>query len=381
MSTRIIQSFFLFIIIFAIVSCGTDKSQSEEKGEIVMDDELASCHDNMPDRFGNLANTGSEEDRVESSKEVSHEGMIWIEGGTYTRGAADGRGRKDELPAHRVKLDGFWIDETEVTNAAFAAFVAATGYVTIAEKRPDWEEIKKQLPPGTPKPPEDVLVASSLTFNPPAQRVSLQNASQWWAWTEGANWKHPQGPESSISGIENLPVVHIAWDDAVEYAKWAGKRLPTEAEWEYAARGGVDGKSFPWGDKPVETDGFLANIWQGEFPVNDIGKDGFLGLAPVKSFDPNPYGLYDMAGNVWEWTADWYHENYYASIQEEVIVNPKGAATSYDPQEPTVPKRIVKGGSFLCNVSYCEGYRVSAKMKSSPDTGLEHTGFRCVSSR
>jgi formylglycine-generating enzyme required for sulfatase activity len=381
MLTRLLKSFFFLIIIYAVVACGADKNQSEEIGETAMDDELASCHDNIPERFGSQANTGSQGNGAQSSKEVSHEGMIWIEGGTYTRGAVDGRGRKDELPAHRVKVDGFWIDETEVTNAQFAAFVAATGYVTIAEQKPDWEEIKKQLPPGTPKPPEEVLVAASLTFNPPAQRVSLQNAAQWWAWTEGANWRHPQGPESNIAGKENYPVVHIAWDDAVAYAKWAGKRLPTEAEWEYAARGGEDGKSFPWGDKPVESDGFLANIWQGEFPVNDTGKDGFLGLAPVKSFKPNPYGLYDMAGNVWEWTADWYHENYYASIQEDLIVNPKGPSTSFDPQEPTVPKRIVKGGSFLCNVSYCEGYRVSAKMKSSPDTGLEHTGFRCVSSR
>lgn len=380
MSISFIKSFFVYLVLSAFISCDAEKSESNNSDQSAIDDELASCHENIPDRFGNRVTKSSQDSLTEVSKDVSHVGMIWIEGGEYTRGANDGRGRKDELPAHRVRVDGFWMDETEVTNAQFAAFVAATGYITIAEQKPDWEEIKKQLPPGTPKPPEEVLVAASLTFNPPAQRVSLQNAAQWWSWTVGANWKHPQGPESDLTGKENYPVVHIAWDDAVEYAKWAGKRLPTEAEWEYAARGGVDGKSFPWGDKPVETDGFLANIWQGEFPINDTGKDGFLGLAPVKSFDPNPHGLYDMAGNVWEWTADWYHENYYASIKDELLVNPQGPETSYDPQEPTVPKRIVKGGSFLCNVSYCEGYRVSAKMKSSPDTGLEHTGFRCVSS-
>nr|MBI1232779.1 SUMF1/EgtB/PvdO family nonheme iron enzyme [Cytophagales bacterium] len=375
-----IQRLALLPVFLVLFSCASEKKEGQSE-QAAIDGDLASCHDNIPDRFAPSGQKSTQEGALEPDGPVSHEGMIWIEGGEYTRGAADGRGRKDELPAHRVKVDGFWMDATEVTNAQFAAFVAATGYVTVAEKKPDWEEIKKQLPPGTPKPPEEVFVAASLTFNPPSQRVSLQNAAQWWAWTEGANWRHPQGPESSIKGKENFPVVHIAWEDAIEYAKWAGKRLPTEAEWEYAARGGEEGKSFPWGDKPVESDGFLANIWQGEFPINNVGEDGYLGLAPVKSFDPNSYGLFDMAGNVWEWTADWYHEDYYGGITEDMVVNPTGPASSYDPQEPTVPKKVVKGGSFLCNVSYCEGYRVSAKMKSSLDTGLEHTGFRCVSSR
>jgi formylglycine-generating enzyme required for sulfatase activity len=375
-----IQRLAIVPVLLVLFSCASDKKEDQSE-QAAIDGDLASCHDNIPDRFAPSGQKSAQEAVSEPDGPVSHDGMIWIEGGEYTRGAADGRGRKDELPAHRVKVDGFWIDATEVTNAQFAAFVAATGYVTVAEKKPDWEEIKKQLPPGTPKPPEEVFVAASLTFNPPSQRVSLQNAAQWWAWTEGANWRHPQGPESSIKGKENFPVVHIAWEDAIEYAKWAGKRLPTEAEWEYAARGGEEGKSFPWGDKPVESDGFLANIWQGEFPINNVGEDGYLGLAPVKSFDPNSYGLFDMAGNVWEWTADWYHEDYYEGITDDMVVNPTGPASSYDPQEPTVPKKVVKGGSFLCNVSYCEGYRVSAKMKSSPDTGLEHTGFRCVSSR
>lgn len=376
MHSNMKSSLLLFPFLFFLMACGSGNNESQQE----VTDDPTSCHDNIPDRFSAPQPTSGSVADSAPAKELSHEGMVWIEGGEYLMGAHDGRGRKDELPAHKVKVDGFWMDVTEVTNRQFAEFVAATGYVTIAEQKPDWEEIKKQLPPGTPKPPEEVLVAASLTFSPPAQRVSMNNAAQWWSWTEGANWRHPQGPSSTIEGKEDFPVVHIAWDDAVAYAKWAGKRLPTEAEWEFAARGGLKNESFPWGGAPVESEGFRANIWQGEFPIKNTGEDGFLGLAPVKSFESNPYGLYDMAGNVWEWTADWYHENYYASIQDPLMVNPQGPKSSFDPMEPTVPKRVVKGGSFLCNVSYCEGYRVSAKMKSSPDTGLEHTGFRCVSS-
>ncbi|WP_375582600.1 formylglycine-generating enzyme family protein [Cyclobacterium xiamenense] len=367
---------FVIVLLSGQFSCSSssDSAKTEAAGE-----EITDCHGTIPDRFAS-GSAASAPTLPERDAPVSHEGMIWIEGGTYTRGATDDRGRQDELPAHTVQVDGFWMDETEVTNRQFAEFVEATGYVTVAEKKPDWEEIKKQLPPGTPKPPDEVLVAASLTFHSPDRSVPLNNAAQWWQWTPEASWRQPQGPGSSIEGKEDYPVVHVAWEDAVAYAKWAGKRLPTEAEWEYAARGGLEEKSFPWGDDPVEKSGFMANIWQGEFPVTDKGEDGYQGLAPVKSFDANPYGLYDMAGNVWEWTNDWYREDYYSRLANEVQVNPQGPSDSYDPQEPTVPKKIVKGGSFLCNVSYCEGYRVSAKMKSSPDTGLEHTGFRCVSS-
>ncbi|WP_232835005.1 formylglycine-generating enzyme family protein [Pleomorphovibrio marinus] len=372
------SAWYVLGVYLSLSACATKNDNDNKDTGSLAEEDLVSCHENIPDRFGSRSMTDKEE--TKEKVPVSHENMVWIEGGEFMMGSTDDRGRKDELPAHRVKVDGFWMDETEVTNAQFAAFVDATGYVTIAEQKPDWEEIKKQLPPGTPKPPDEVMVAASLTFTPPDRRVNLNNAAQWWDWTPGANWRYPQGPGSSIEGKEDLPVVHIAWEDAVAYANWAGKRLPTEAEWEYAARGGMEEKSFPWGNDPVESAGFMANIWQGEFPVEDTGKDGFQGLAPVRSFTANPFGLYDMAGNVWEWTADWYHEGYYASIKEELLENPKGPSQSYDPQEPTVPKKVVKGGSFLCNVSYCEGYRVSAKMKSSPDTGLEHTGFRCVSS-
>ncbi|WP_339905962.1 formylglycine-generating enzyme family protein, partial [uncultured Cyclobacterium sp.] len=280
------------LVILSQYACTSSNNKEVVEEEV---DEIASCHENIPDRFS-TSGTKPAEGIEEREEPISHEGMVWIEGGEFTRGSTDDRGRRDELPAHKAKVDGFWIDETEVTNAQFAAFVAATGYVTIAEKKPDWEEIKKQLPPGTPKPPDEVLVAASLTFHSPNQPVPLNNAAQWWEWTPGANWRMPQGPGSSIEGKENYPVVHVAWDDAVAYAKWAGKRLPTEAEWEYAAKGGLEDKSFPWGNDSVEKNGFMANIWQGDFPVTDKAEDGFQGLAPVKSFEPNGYGLYDMAG-------------------------------------------------------------------------------------
>ncbi|MBF9255693.1 formylglycine-generating enzyme family protein [Pontibacter sp. 172403-2] len=341
--------------------------------------EDASCHSNMPQRFATL--TGAADDSLlTTNKAVSHENMVWIEGGSFGMGATDAEGRRDEYPAHKVKLDGFWMDATEVTNAQFAAFVTATGYTTVAERKPDWEELKKQLPPGMPKPADELLVAASLTFSQPNHPVPLNDASQWWSWTPGASWRHPQGPQSDIKGKENFPVTQVAWEDAAAYASWAGKRLPTEAEWEYAARAGLKDKRYPWGDEDVEAGKPKANTWQGSFPVLDERWDGFSGASPVKSFNPNAYGLYDMAGNVWEWVADWYTEDYYQTLAGKVSENPRGPAESFDPQEPTVPKKVTRGGSFMCNASYCKGYRVTSKMKSSPDTGLENTGFRCVAS-
>lgn len=292
-------------------------------------------------------------------------------------GAADGEGRPDEYPQHKVKLDGFWIDITEVTNAQFKKFIDATGYITTAEKKPDWEELKKQLPPGTPKPDESMLVASSLVFTPPVLPVPLNDVAQWWSWKEGADWKHPQGPGSTIEGKDNYPVVHISWYDAVAYCKWAGKRLPTEAEWEMAAKSGTDNK-YTWGNEEPETGKPKANTWQGSFPDKNTGWDQFNRSSPVKSFAPNGLGLYDMAGNVWEWCSDWYRPDHYSSKKKMLVANPKGPESSYDPMEPTIPKKVVRGGSFMCHASYCKGYRVSARMKTSPDTGLEHTGFRCV---
>ncbi|PDH46325.1 MAG: sulfatase [Flavobacteriales bacterium MED-G15] len=309
----------------------------------------------------------------------NRENMVWISGGTFQMGSEDDQARPDEGPVHSVQVDGFWIDLTEVTNAQFAEFVAATGYITTAEKPVDWEEMKKQLPPGTPKPHDTLLQASSLTFKSTSGPVDLNNYAAWWEWKPKADWRSPRGKGSSIEGKENHPVVHVSWDDAVAYAKWAGKRLPTEAEWEWAARGGLKDKKYPWGDEEISTGKVKANSWEGTFPYDNTNKDLFFYSAPVKSFEANGYGLYDMAGNVWEWCSDWYHYDYYKTLANKTSANPQGPAESYDPYNPYINQKIIRGGSFLCNDTYCSGYRVASKMKSSPDTGSQHTGFRCVS--
>jgi formylglycine-generating enzyme required for sulfatase activity len=339
---------------------------------------MASCHMNMPSRFAAIKTVKSNLNPV-AGRGTAHTGMRWIKGGEFYMGAADKKGRSDEYPRHKVKLSGFWIDANEVTNAQFKRFVDATGYISTAEKAPDWDELKKQLPPDTPKPPDSLLVAAALVFTPTTQPVALDNAAQWWRWQKGADWKHPRGPGSKIDGKDNYPVVQISWEDASAYARWAGKRLPTEAEWEYAARGGLNAQPYSWGSEEVDAGKPKANTWQGDFPYKNTDWDGYDELAPVKSFPPNGYGLYDMAGNVWEWCADWYRPDYYARLHNKEVINPRGPADGYDPDEPQIMKKVVRGGSFMCNASYCLGYRVSSRMKSSPDTGLENTGFRCVS--
>ncbi len=292
-------------------------------------------------------------------------GMVWLSGGTFWMGSADGR--PDELPVHEVKVDGFWIDKTEVSNEQFEKFVQATGYVTIAERNPD----PKEFPGADPK----LLVPGSLVFSPPAEEVPLTDATAWWRYVPGANWRHPEGPNSSLTGHEKYPVVQVAWEDAAAYARWAGKRLPTEAEWEYASRGGLDRQPYVWGAEQVPKGQWQANIWQGQFPNQNSAEDGYPGLAPVASFPPNGYGLYDMAGNVWEWCADWYRPDYYAQSPAK---NPPGPTDSLDPEEPGAQKRVQRGGSYLCSDVYCTGYRPSARMKCTPDTGLSNAGFRCV---
>ena len=359
-------NFYLFLII-SLAACQLQGSEQP----VAVKDSAVACTNNLPARYASVSDTA----RIIKG-EGSNGGMIWIEGGEYLMGASDAEGRPDEYPQRKVKLDGFWIDATEVTNAQFKEFVKATGYVTTAEKDVDWEELKKQLPPGTPRPEAEALAPSSLVFTPPTQAISLHDASQWWQWKKGANWQQPQGPGSSIEGKDDHPVVHVSWYDAQAYCKWAGKRLPTEAEWEYAAKG-ISNKLYPWGNEDVEAGKPKANTWQGSFPNSNSQWDKFYRLSPVKSFAPNHNGIYDMAGNVWEWCSDWYNADYYKTAAKE-LTNPKGPSQSLDLVEPTVPKKVVKGGSFMCNASYCKGYRSAAKMKTSPDTGLEHTGFRCV---
>jgi formylglycine-generating enzyme required for sulfatase activity len=308
--------------------------------------------------------------------------MLWISGGTFTMGSSLRDVPRSEAPAHQVRVDGFWMDETEVTNAQFAAFVRATGYVTTAERKPDWEEMKKQVPPGTPKPPDDQLVPGSMVFSPPDHAVGTEDFTKWWKYVPGASWKTPEGPGSSIEGKMDHPVVHVSWHDADAYARWAGKRLPTEAEWEFAARGGLSGKRFPWGDEEPTEDAPRCNIWHGTFPHRNTKPAERQRTVPVRSFAPNGYGLHDMAGNVWEWCADWYRPDEYArrKLAGGIADNPVGPRASLDPRSGDAPRRVTRGGSFLCHRAYCESYRPGARRGTDPDTSMSHIGFRCVKS-
>ena len=306
------------------------------------------------------------------------DGMVLIPAGDFQMGSEGGQSRQDESPVHRVSVDAFWMDQTEVTNAQFKAFVDATGYVTTAEKKPNWEELKKELPPDTPKPNDSLLQAASLVFEATSGPVNLNDYGAWWRWKPKASWRNPKGKGSTLEGKMDHPVVHISWYDAQAYAAWVGKRLPTEAEWEWAASGGQNGVKYPWGDEPITKGPVKANAWEGNFPYQNSLQDQFFYTAPVGSFEPNPFGLFDMAGNVWEWCSDWYDFTYYESFQNKKTSNPKGPDAPYDPYQPYLRQKVMRGGSFLCNDAYCSGYRVSSRMKSSPDTGLQHTGFRLV---
>lgn len=298
-------------------------------------------------------------------------GMVRIPSGEFWMGS-DRPDMDDATPVHRVYVDGFWMDRTLVTNDQFAAFVAATGYVTVAERQPDPRAF-----PGAK--PED-LAPGSVVFTPPSHAVELDDALVWWRYVKGANWRHPEGPASDIEGRGNHPVVQVAWEDAAAYAKWAGKRLPTEAEFEYAARGGLDRQPYVWGQEFKPGGKFQANTFQGHFPDTNTAEDGFVGTSPVGSFPPNGYGLSDMAGNVWEWCADWYRADYYRQTAQEgeVVRNPQGPPDSFDPDEPGVAKRVQKGGSFLCTDQYCSRYMPGSRGQGEPSTGTNHAGFRCV---
>jgi formylglycine-generating enzyme len=291
--------------------------------------------------------------------------MVWIPGGRFWMGADDAT-MQDAGPVHEVFVDGFWIDRTEVTNRQFAEFVAATRYVTVAERRPD--------PRDFPDVPPEKLVPGSLVFTPPAGEVSLDNPLIWWSYIPGADWRHPEGPQTTIEGKTNYPVVQVCWEDAVAYARWAGKRLPTEAEWEYAARGGQGRKRFIWGDELRPGGKWQANIWQGHFPDYCSPEDGFSRAGPAASFPANAFGLFDMAGNVWEWCSDWYRPGYDVDQPR----NPQGPVSSFDPDDPGVRKRVQRGGSFLCTDQYCTRYLPGARGKGAVDTAASHLGFRCV---
>jgi len=278
----------------------------------------------------------------------------------------------DAKPWHPVYVDAYWMDKTEVTNEQFAWFAKDTGCITVAARRPRAEDF-----PGAP--PQN-LVAGSVVFTPPKRAVALNNHFQWWNYAHGANWRHPEGPGSDIKKRINQPMVHIAYEDAVAYRKWAGKRLPTEAEFEFASRGGLDRRRYDWGDEFMPGGKPMANTFQGHFSDTNTGEDGYLGTAPVGSFPANGYALFDMAGNVWEWTSDWYRPDYYQTLAAsgEVAVNPTGPADGFDPSEPGVRKRVQRGGSFLCTDQYCARYMAGGRGKGEPDTGTNHLGFRCV---
>ncbi len=300
------------------------------------------------------------------------ENMVWIPGGTFQMGCAD-CDMPDALPLHPVTVDGFWMDATPMTNAEFEKFVKATGYLTIAERPLN----PRDFPAADPKN----LIPGSAVFTPPTEDVPLDDITRWWRYVPDACWKRPEGANSTIKGREDHPVVHIAWDDAVAYTTWAGKRLPTEAEFEFAARGGLANNHYAWGNDLKPQGKWATNIWQGRFPSKNTTDDGYIGTSPVKAFPPNLFGLYDVGGNVWQWCADWYRPDYYAQLAAQgVAVNPQGPAESYDPHEPGAKKRVQKSGSFLCSDEYCSRYLVGSRGRGATDSGSSNVSFRCVKS-
>jgi formylglycine-generating enzyme len=308
---------------------------------------------------------------VQSPDQSPSPGMVWIPGGTFLMGSD--RHYPEEAPVHRVSVDGFWIDRAPVTNADFVRFLTATGYQTYAEIPPRAEDYPGALP--------GMLYAGSMVFLKPRHRVDPAGCS-WWQFLAGADVRHPLGPRSSLDGLADHPAVHVAYRDVEAYAKWAGKELPTEAEWEFAARGGLDGAEYAWGDELYRQGRHMANTWQGEFPWQNLCEDGYEWTAPVGAFPPNDYGLYEMAGNVWEWTSDWYQEHGKIKHACCTIDNPRGGVPeqSYDPRTPDIkiPRKVMKGGSYLCAPNYCRRYRPAARMAQAVDTSTCHLGFRCI---
>ena len=319
--------------------------------------------------------------------------MMWIPGGEFLMGSNHKLAQPNEQPAHKIRVAGFWMDQTHVTNAQFSEFVNATGYVSAAERQPDWEALRVQLPSGTPRPPDSALVPGAMVFVGTSKPVSLNDYSQWWSYVPGASWRHPQGPASSIEGKADHPVVQVSYEDALAYAKWAGKRLPTEAQWEFAARGGMEQATYVWGDELAPDGKAMANIWEGRQELFPVARPaimakagGAAGTSPVRTFPANGYGLYDMTGNAWQWVADWYradHFRHQAGLAN--VIDPQGPSDSYDPDDrfapSNAPKRVTRGGSFLCNVDYCLSYRPSARRGNDAYNPMSHIGFRLVMSR
>ena len=321
--------------------------------------------------FADAISSSGREQLLERSADS---GMLYVPGGTFRMGS--GRHYPEEMPVHRVTVNGFWMDRTPVTNRQFKEFVKATGHITFAEISPDPEDYPGALP--------HMLYAGSLVFSPPAQTVDLRDWSQWWQFMKGVDWRHPYGPKSNINVLDSHPVVHVAYSDALAYARWAGKDLPTEAEWEFAARGGLTEAEYAWGDEFTPGGQHLANTWQGEFPRQNLCTDGFDRTSPVMAFPPNGYGVYDMIGNVWEWTSDWYSQKHEADAPKACCIpeNPRGGHEdeSLDPRQPQIriPRKVLKGGSHLCAPNYCRRYRPAARHPEPVDTSASHVGFRCI---
>jgi formylglycine-generating enzyme required for sulfatase activity len=349
-----------------IVSCTAWHCQSQKDKLQNSTNRAASKHKQIENRIDSTL-TGIQP--IGSDSNVIRSNMVFIKGGMFTMGYS-GINMPDAMPLHDVTLDDFWIDETPVTNDQFTEFVRATGYKTVAERPLDPKDF-----PGVPLAD---LEPGSIVFTPPNHAVSLDNAAQWWKYLPGANWQHPEGPGSSIKGRENHPVVHICWEDAMAFCKWGGKRLPTEAEFEYAARGGKHQQHYSWGNELVLNGKWMANIWQGEFPINNTMQDGYASTSPVKAFPSNGYGLYDVSGNVWQWCSDWYRPDYYQLNSTSVVKNPQGPDDSFDPFEPGMAKKVQRSGSFMCSDQYCVRYLVGSRGKGEVFSSSSNVGFRCA---